>query len=345
MRILVLGGTWFLGRALVTGALARGWEVTTFTRGQSGTPPEGAQRITGDRHDPFDVHRLAQAGPWDATIDTSAYEPSDVLSIVRILGERAGRYTLLSTVSAYKDWPTRQVTETSPLWPSRVDVRASDPDVAALPEPFQYGTLKAGAELAAQTAPGGALILRPGVILGPAEYTGRMLTLFERAQRGGRWLLPAAPDRRIQPVDVRDVAAFTIDQVEAGAEGPYNVVAPPLDHATYGDLIAACLEATGGTSEPVWAAQLWLKDQNVRQWTEIPLWRVVPGTWEVHDEKAAAAGLVCRPLAETVTDTWTDYQVQPPVPHERQAEHGMDPDKEARILAAWDELVAGTRRQ
>lgn len=344
MRILVLGGTWFLGRALVTDALARGWEVTTFTRGRSGTPPEGAQRITGDRHDPLDVRRLAEAGPWDATVDTSAYEPGDVLSVVRALGERAGRYVLMSTVSAYKDWPSQQVTETSPLWPSRTDARASDPDVAALPEPFQYGTLKAGAELAARTAPGGALILRPGVILGPAEYTGRMLTLFERAQRGGRWLLAGPPERRIQPVDVRDVAGFALDRIGVGSAGVYNVVAPRRDHATYGDLIAACLQVTGGTSEPVWADQLWLKDQDVRQWTEIPLWRVVPGVWDVDGEAAAAAGLVCRPLAETVADTWADYQVQPPVSHERQAEHGMDPEKEAEILARWDELVGGSRQ-
>lgn len=345
MRILVLGGTWFLGRALVENALARGWEVTTFTRGRSGTPPEGAEHISGDRHDASGLARLAQAGPWDATIDTSAYEPGDVLAVIRALGERAGLYTLMSTVSAYRAWPDRQVSETSPLWPARVDARETDPDIAALPGAVQYGTLKAGCELAARTAPGGALILRPGVILGPGEYTGRMLTLFERARRGGRWLVPGPPDRHVQPVDVRDVASFTLDRLAAGETGAYNVVAPRIGHATYGDLIAECLRVTGGGSQLVWAAQTWLQHQGVEQWTEIPLWRVVPGAWEVDSQAATTAGLVCRPLAETVADTWADYQTRSPVPHPRQAEHGMAQDKEARILARWDELLAGTRRQ
>ncbi|WP_125778364.1 NAD-dependent epimerase/dehydratase family protein [Antribacter gilvus] len=337
MRILILGGTWFLGKQLVLDALQRGWEVTTFTRGRSGTPPEGAEHIVGDRTDVDDLHRLAQAGPWDATIDTSAYDPWSVLTVLQTLGEGAGRYVLLSTVSAYQSWPVRQVSETSPLWRSRIDARETDPDVAELEPRFQYGMLKAGCEMAAQTAPGGTLILRPGVILGPGEYTGRMLTLFDRARRGGRWLL-TDPDRRIQPVDVRDVATFALDRVEDGSTGAYNVVAPQLGHATYRDLITACLEVTDGTAEPVWVAWPWLREQDVKQWTEIPLWRVDVGTWEVDHRKAAAAGLVCRPLAKTIADTWADYQERPPVEHSRQAEHGMDPAKEAHLLAKWDQL-------
>lgn len=308
MRILILGGTWFLGRELAQSALARGWEVTSFTRGRSGPPPEGVEHVTGDRRSTDDLRRLAESGPWDATVDTSAYEPGDVTQALAELGDHAGLYVLMSTVLAYRDWPERPVDETDDLWPARMDARESDPDVAGLPGPFQYGTLKAGCELAAAAAPGGALILRPGVILGPGEYTGRMLSLFEHAQRDAVWLLPP-PDPRIQPVDVRDVAQFALDQIAAARPGIYNLTAP------FGDLIDACLEATEGAANPVHANDEWLIERGVRQWTEIPLWRTNPGTWQVNGAKAAAAGFTCKPLRETVLDTWAGYQKQQPVYH------------------------------
>ena len=339
-RLLVLGGTWFLGRQLVEDALARGWEVTTFTRGRSGTPPEGATQIPGDRSSVDDLRALAEAGPWDATIDTSAYDPYSVTSALDALGEGGGRYVLISTVSAYRAWPGLAVSEKSLLWPGRPDARESDPDIAAMEPRFQYGMLKAGCEAAAQSAPGGALVLRPGVILGPGEYVGRLLSLFERARRGGRWLL-SDPERWIQPIDVRDLSAFALDMIQAGATGDYNVAAPPRGHATYADLIDSVLEASGGTAEPVWAAAQWLKDQGVQQWTEIPLWRIDPGTWQVYQTKAASAGLQCRPLNETITDAWNDFGVRPPISHPRRAEHGMDPSREADLLAKWDQISHG----
>lgn len=339
MRILILGGTWFLGRELTQSALARGWEVTSFTRGRSGLPPEGVEHVTGDRRNADDLRRLGEGGPWDATVDTSAYEPGDVNQALAELGDRAGLYVLMSTVSAYRGWPERPVDETDDLWPARVDARESDPDVAGLPGPFQYGTLKAGCELAAAAAPGGALILRPGVILGPGEYTGRMLSLFEHAQRDAAWLLPP-PDPRIQPVDVRDVARFALDQIAATRPGIYNLTAP-FGHATYGDLIDACLEATEGAATPVHANDEWLIEQGVRQWTEIPLWRTNPGTWQVNGAKAAAAGFTCRPLRETVLDTWAGYQKQQPVYHPRQDEHGMDPAREEHLVRLWSDRTGG----
>lgn len=339
MRILILGGTWFLGRELAKSGLARGWEVTSFTRGRSGLPPEGVEHITGDRRNMDDLRRLVETGPWDATVDTSAYEPGDVNEALAELGDRAGLYVLMSTVSAYRDWPDHPVQEADGLWPARVDARETDPDVARLPGPFQYGTLKAGCELAAATAPNGALILRPGVILGPGEYTGRMLSLFEHAQRDGAWLLPPR-DPEIQPVDVRDVAGFVLDQIAAARPGVYNLTAP-FGHATYGDLIDACLKATEGTATPVYASNEWLVEQGVRQWTEIPLWRTNPGTWQVDGAKAAAAGFTCRPLRQTVLDTWTGYLEQQPVYHPRQDEHGMDPAREEHLVRLWSDLARG----
>jgi 2'-hydroxyisoflavone reductase len=338
MRLLILGGTWFLGRTLASEALGRGWDVTAFTRGQSGTPPEGVRHVRGDRNVVHDLRQLGAAGPWDATIDTSAYAPADVVRVLDAIGDRAGLYALVSTMSAYHDWPAEPVDETSPLWPSRFDAAETDPDVAELSSRFQYGVLKAGCELAAATAPGGCLIVRPGVILGPGEYVGRMLTLLGRAARGGRWLLPAPESQPIEPIDVRDVSTFLLDHIAAGDRDVYNLTAP-TGYGTYGDLIAACIAATGGKATPVWADPDWLDEQHVGQWTEIPLWRRAPGTWRVDSAKAIAAGLRTRSLEEMVTDTAADFAEHRPVPHPRQAEHGMDPGREAELLAAWDEHV------
>lgn len=343
MRLLIFGGTWFLGRTLATDALSRGWHVTAFTRGRSGEPAAGVQHVRGDRMVPEDLARLTAYRPWDATIDTSAYEPGDVTRVLDALGSGVGRYALVSTVSAYRDWPASPVSEASELWPSRLDAAEVDFDIAAMSVPVQYGTLKAGCELAAGAAPGGCLIVRPGVILGPGEYVGRMMSLLGRAKRGGRWLLPSPPQQAIQPVDVRDASRFVLDRIAAGDVSTYNLTAP-AGFATYGDLISACLAVTGGCAEPVWADPDWLAAQGVGQWTEIPLWRMPAGTWAVDSRLAAGAGFTCRPLAATVADTWADLQMRHPVPHSRQAEHGMNPAKEEALLRRWNDELLLRRR-
>jgi nucleoside-diphosphate-sugar epimerase len=181
----------------------------------------------------------------------------------------------------------------------------------------------------------GALILRPGVVIGPHEYVGRLQTLLGRAAQGGRMLAAGDPAQPIQPVDVRDLTDFTLALVAGGVSGVFNVAAPD-GHATYGALLDACVEATGAAAKLVWVDAAWLAEQDVRQWTEIPLWRTPAGTWAVDASHAHRVGLVCRPLRETVLDTWRWLQVERPIPHERQAEHGLDPAKEARLLEAWD---------
>ncbi|MFI5734023.1 NAD-dependent epimerase/dehydratase family protein [Kribbella sp. NPDC051587] len=204
MRLLILGGSWFLGRTVVSDALARGWEVTAFSRGKSGQPPTGATHVVGDRRNDADLHRLAEHGPWDALIDTSAYEPVDVAQVTDGLADLVEQYVLISTVSAYPDWPASPVDESSPLWPSSPTYTEQSPELAHLTVGGQYGTLKAGCEAAAIEGAKRSLILRPGVILAPGECVGRGLKLLDRAARGGRWLLPAPAEQPIQPIDVRD---------------------------------------------------------------------------------------------------------------------------------------------
>jgi 2'-hydroxyisoflavone reductase len=343
MRLLVLGGTWFLGRTLIVDALARGWDVTAFSRGKSGHPPAGARYVVGDRTSGDDLRRLAEAGSWDAVIDTSAYEPIDVALVMDALADRTQQYVLVSTVSAYRDWPTTAVDESSPLWPSSPTFTEDSPELVGLTVGGQYGTLKAGCEVATTEGTRRSLIVRPGVILGPGEYVGRGLKLLERAARGGQWLLPATPEQPIQPIDVRDVSTFLLDSIEAERDGAFNVVAP-VGHATYGDLIEACLELTGHRAQPVWVDPGWLDERGVKQWTELPLWRIPEGTWQVDGRRAADAGLVCRPLFDTLRDFRLAHERDGLIDHPRQADHGMRPEREAELLAAWDKAQSSGAR-
>ncbi|MFI5729259.1 hypothetical protein ACIA49_04000 [Kribbella sp. NPDC051587] len=335
MRLLLLGGSWFLGRTLIGDALARGWEVTAYSRGKSGQPPAGATHVVGDRKNDSDLLHLAESGPWDAVIDTSAFEPVDVAQATAALRSRAAQYVLVSTVSAYRDWPEVVVDESSPLWPSSPTLTEKSPELADMTIGGRYGTLKAGCEVAAVEGSAHSLIVRPGVILGPGEYVGRGLKLLERAARGGRWLLPAPPEQPIQPVDVRDVSTFLLDSIEAKRDGVFNLVAR-VGHSTFGDMIETCLALTGRRAQPVWVEPHWLAEQGVRQWTEIPLWRTPEATWQVDGRRAAEAGLVCRPLVDTLYDFKEALDRDGLIDHPRQNQLGLSPEREAELLAAWD---------
>jgi nucleoside-diphosphate-sugar epimerase len=337
MRLLVLGGTWFLGRAFVEAALRDGHEVTTFNRGRSGDDVVGVEAIRGDREDHADLARLASARTWDAVVDTSGYVPRVVGAGAHVLADHADRYLFVSTVSVYEDWPVKPLTEESPVLECPADAGpefgADDPRGY----PTQYGFQKAGCERSVKEAFGGhGLVLRPGVILGPYEYVGRLPWWLHRVARGGRVLAPGTPERQIQPIDVRDVAGFMVQGLAGGVTGTFNVAAP-IGHATYDSLLSDCIEVTGSAAELVWVDDEFLLRHGVQQWTEIPLWRTYAGTWRVAADRAEGAGLRCRPLGETVRDTWA-WLVEGggAVLHERQAEHGITRDKEAQLLTAWE---------
>jgi nucleoside-diphosphate-sugar epimerase len=336
MRILVLGGTWFLGRSIVEGALTRGWQVTAFHRGRSGATPPQVESVHGDRTVAADLERLAGHGPWDAVIDTSSSEfaPRVVLLAAQTLRPKVRRWVHVSTVSVYAGWPHQRLTEESPLLDCPPDADDSFGFTGADGSPTKYGFQKAGGEAAiTQTFGTDASILRPGVILGPGEYVGRLPWWLTRAQRGGPILAPAPADRPIQPVDVRDVAAFTLDQAAADIPGVFNLAHP--QGITWSGFLTACLETTGGAGHPVWTDPETLTAHGVKQWTELPLWRTHAGVWSVDASRAVAAGLRCRPIEQTVAETWAWLQADGrPVEHPRWAEHGITPDKEAKILAA-----------
>ncbi|WP_430786937.1 NAD-dependent epimerase/dehydratase family protein [Actinoplanes sp. G11-F43] len=334
MRILVLGGGWFLGRAVVDTALRSGLDVTVFNRGRSAAPPAAAAHVRGDRTDPADLARLARSGRWDTVIDVHGVVPRQIGAAAAALQAVAERYVLVSSVSAYRDWPRQPVQEGSPLHPD------ADPDA----DPGNwvwgsgaYGPLKAGAEaaLARWYPPERSLVLRPGVVLGPGEYGGRLTWWLRRAAAAGPILAPGRPDDPLRPVDVRDLALFLLHLIGQGAAGVYNV-AGPAGRDTWGGLLRDCLRVTGSAGEPVWVDGQWLADADVRQWVELPMWRTAAGTWRIDTSRAEAAGLTCRPLDHTVADTWAWLSAGgTPVTTDRQAIHGMDPDREHELLARW----------
>ncbi|WP_344547431.1 NAD-dependent epimerase/dehydratase family protein [Actinomadura fulvescens] len=323
----MLGGTWFLGRAVVVEALRRGHDVTTFNRGKTGQDVPGAQVVRGDRSRHGDLAAAVAAGPFDVVVDPSGYVPVDVAAAAHALAARVGRYVFVSTVDAYEDWPHAPITERSPL-------HECPPDVAwgSLP----YGHLKAGCERALAAAwPGELVVVRPGVLLGVREPKGRLPWWLRRMERGGRVLAPGEPERRLQPVDVRDAAAFVVDLAEGRADGPVNVVAPQ-GHTTMRRLLQACAAVVERNAELVWLPDDALVAAGVREWTELPMWRPAPGTWAVDATRARAAGLVCRPVTQTVADTWRWMKSgQQVAEHWRTAEHGIDPAKEGELLRSW----------
>jgi 2'-hydroxyisoflavone reductase len=337
MRVLVLGGSWFVGRAVVADAVGRGHEVTVFNRGVSqAMVPDGVRHVTGDREVLADLQTLARRGPWDVVIDAAGSVPAVVQRGAKVLADVAERCVFVSTISAYRDWPHAPVDETSPLWAGDPD---ADPGTRRW-DPDAYGPLKVGCEMACLAAFGERrlLTLRPHVVLGPYEYVGRLPWWLARMRRGGQVLAPA-PDRDVQPIDVRDLARFLVGGVEQGTAGVFNVAPPPWA-ASFADMLLACVAAVAPDAERpvelIWVDEDWLVKQGVTQWTELPLWRNAASPWAMNTERARDAGLRCRPLSETVADTWTWLRAGGQVvAHERFAEHGVAPDREAMLIRRW----------
>ncbi|GAA3128248.1 NAD-dependent epimerase/dehydratase family protein [Planomonospora alba] len=335
MRVLIIGGSVFLGRAITEEALRRGHEVTTFNRGRSGVDLPGVEAVRGDRESAEDLARLASGREWDAVVDVCGFVPRVVGEAVRALNGKAATYAFISSISACSEWPGKgPADESSPRF-------ACAPDAG--PEDGDYGTLKAGCERAVEQGfDGNALIIEPGLILGPHENVGRLPWWLTRIARGGRVLAPGDPETAMQVVDARDIAAFTLSQAEAGTADRF-FVSGVAGNTTYRGLLEECRAATGSDAEFTWVDDRFLLDRGVQPWTELPLWApadpAFAGVWLPSSAKALAAGLTCRPVAQTVRDTWEWLR---DIPVERRSfgsermRHGIDPGKEAEILAAWD---------
>ena len=321
MRLLILGGSGFVGRALADEAVRRGDEVTVFNRGLR-PPPDGVRLLTGDRLSDGGLKALETGERWDAVADTWSAEGEAVRRAASLLRGRAGVYLYVSSRSVYAYGTPQPMTEDSPL----ADV--DDPG---------YAGDKLRGEMAACEFGDRVLLARAGLILGPHEDVGRLPWWLNRLARGGPTLAPGPRDLPLQYIDVRDLALFLLDAVPRGLTGAYNLVSPS-GHTTMGELLTVANEVTGGHADLRWTAPEVIEAAGIEPWTQLPIW-LPPGT--DHDflhrgdvAKALHAGLRVRPVRETVADTWTWLRSLPgeaPQRADRRAT-GLDPVVEAKVL-------------
>lgn len=332
MDVLILGGTRFLGRALVESALARGHRVTLFHRGRTGAAlfPE-IERILGDRE--RGLERLA-GRRWDAVFDTCGFVPRIVRANAERLAGSAGHYTFVSSISVYADPVAPGSDERAPL------AKLADERVEQVTGET-YGGLKALCEGVVETAfPGRALHARLGLLVGPHDYTDRFPYWVTRIARGGDVLVPDAPDQPVQFIDARDAAGWMVRMAEARTAGVFNLTGP-LEPLALGGFFAAARAALASDARFVPVAGEFLKEQGVVPWTELPLWTAGDvGFVAVKTSRAVANGLAFRPLAETIRDTLAWRRVTPasegagstlatPVPA------SLSADRERELLGLW----------
>ncbi|GHO49480.1 NAD-dependent epimerase/dehydratase family protein [Ktedonospora formicarum] len=325
MKLLILGGTGFLGRHLVETALERGHTITLFNRGQ--TDPElfpQVEQIHGNRANGL---RELNGRAWDAVIDSNGQVPRHVSESAHLLAEYCEHYTFISTTSVYADYTVAHIDESSPVIPFD-DLDADASNMAT------YGGRKALAErLAAEAMPGRVLVIRPGLIVGPYDPTDRFTYWPHRVTKGGQILAPDNPERPVQFIDARDLAAWTLAMVESRQVGTYNAKGP-TDTLSIGQLLEACREVSGNVASFTWVDEAFLQGHDVAPYRQMPLW--VPsemvGFSRVDCRKAIAAGLRFRPLKETIQDTLT-WDMRRPSDYVLRA--GLAPDHELELLRQW----------
>jgi 2'-hydroxyisoflavone reductase len=327
MRLLVLGGTAFLGRHLVEAALERGHRVTLFTRGRTnpGLFPQ-VDHLIGDR----DSDLSALSGrEFDVAVDTSGYLPKVVRASAELLAGSVESYVFVSTISVYRD--AGMLTEETPL---QVTADPACEDVGT-----HYGALKALCEEAVQSSlPGRSIVIRPGLVVGPHDYTGRFSYWPRRVAEGGEVLAPGRPEARVWLIDARDLAEWTIRLAEARTSGTYNAAGPPAA-LTLGDLLDECRAITGSDAHFTWVEDSFLLEHEVAPYTELPLWLpdAAGGYPAIDFARATAAGLTHRPIGDTIRavldDAGADAAAMAFGLPRRPA--GLDPRRERGLLADW----------
>jgi 2'-hydroxyisoflavone reductase len=322
VKLLVLGGTRFLGRHLVEAALARGHEATLFNRGR--TAPAlfaGLERLRGERDGDLEALRRRC---WDAVVDTCGYLPRVVRRSAQALRDGVGRYLFVSSISVYADASRPGQDEQA----ARALLPAADcEDLAS-----HYGALKAACEDEVQAAfADRAILLRPGLIVGPFDPTGRFTYWVRRVARGGAVLAPPSPDYPVQFIDVRDLAGWMLDLIEQGRSGAFNA-SGPAEPLAFGAFLDLCRSALGAQAQFVWPDVRFLEQHGVEAWTDLPLYAGEDGRGlnAVRLERALAAGLRLRPPAQTCIDT-ARWAGDAPLPEGV----GLDAQREAALLRAW----------
>jgi len=334
LRILILGGTGFTGPYQVRYALSRGHKITTFNRGKThpGELPPEVEQLVGDRNGKLDALKNRQ---WDVVIDNPTTLPAWVRDAAQILKGNVDHYVFISTISVYGEVktgvdetaPTEKYTGADPYKETIEAMKASG---------FKtYGPLKALSEQEAEKSfPGKALIIRPGLIVGPRDETDRFTYWPVRIDRGGEVLAPGDPKDPVQFIDARDLAEWTIRMVENRETGIYNATGPAKALGV-GEMLDRIKEAEKSKATFTWASEEFLTQQKVEPWSDMPVWTgKESGLALTKIDKALAKGLTFRPLGETARDTVAWFKS---LPQDRQSKMraGLTPEREAEVLAAW----------
>lgn len=329
MKLLILGGTRFVGRHMVEAALGAGHEVILFNRNQQGTDLS-VETLVGDRN--HDVSALTGRG-WDAVIDVSAYTPAAARRSAEALRDAVTHYTFISTVSVYESFAQPGLDEQAPV------ATLSDRDAeASASEPVSaeaYGPLKARCEGVARDLFPDALIVRPGLVVGPYDYTDRFTYWVRRVAAGGTVLAPGSPEQRVQFIDARDLARWTVRATEAGLTGTFNATGPDST-LTMGAFLETCRRVLNPEAELEWVPNDFLLSHDLEAGDLMP-WHpteAMPG-WDgfyaVDVSRAVNQGLMFRPLEATVRDTYAWDRTRSDEP----LQSGLTSERETALLNDW----------
>jgi 2'-hydroxyisoflavone reductase len=338
LKILILGGTAFLGPSVVHEARARGHEITLFNRGRTNAEmfPD-LEKLQGDRDG--DLVSLKDRR-WDVCLDNSGYIPRMVRDSAELLAPNLGQYIFVSSISVYADFSKPGLNESSPvavITEAEVAAAKTQKDVTGA----NYGALKAMCEQAAEAAcPGRTCVIRPGLIVGPMDRTDRFTYWPVRIARGGEVLAPDAPGTVTQVMDVRDLAEFTVRCMEQGTNGVFNATSAPGE-LTMGEMLEACKRVSGSDATFTWADTKFLEAHEVAAWSDMPVWVPLTGEEAGHPfidvSRAIKAGLVYRPISETVRGTLDWWATVPQERKDAPLKAGITAEREAELLKAWHE--------
>jgi 2'-hydroxyisoflavone reductase len=324
LRVLILGGTGFLGPHLVANAVARGHVVTLFNRGK--THPElfaDLEKLRGDRDGKLDALR---GRSWDAVVDTSGYVPRVVKMSADMLAKWVKQYVFISSISVYPDDLPPGADETAKVQ------ELTDPKTEEVMK--HYGELKAACERTVEASlPGRTLNIRPGLIVGPGDPTDRYTYWPVRLDRGGEVLAPGDGNDSAQYIDARDLAAFIVHSIEDRTVGVFNATGP-AQKLTMRGMLEETQKAVRKPSTLVWVPKPFLDEHKVSEWTDLPVWAGTSGISQIDCKKAISKGLRFRPGEATAKDTLAWWKTLPP---ERQAKQraGLSAEREQEVLAAW----------
>ncbi|ASI78428.1 SDR family oxidoreductase [Bacillus pacificus] len=339
MKILILGGTRFLGRAFVEEALNRGHEVTLFNRGTNQEIFPEVEQLIGDRNG--DVSSLENR-KWDVVVDTCGFSPHHIRNVGEVLKDNIEHYIFISSLSVYKDWIPHHIKEDYILQPEPTAEQIKAVENGEISPYEHYGALKVLCEKEAEKYwPGRVLHVRAGLLSGMFDYTDRLPYWIQRIAKGGKVLVPGRKDRPVQIVDIKDVANWGLNMAENNKVGTFNVTGPNYE-LTMEELLNTCKKVPNSDATFVWVDESFMNEHKVQPWTEMPLWlpetfslegepKPWKGGFSINIESAVKEGLTFRRLEDTIADVYVWMKGM----DEWELKAGISGKREKCLLEKW----------